>query len=404
MMLKQAVIFALCIAAVLVVGVLLVAGITASSISFSVVIMVSSVFGGWLFNKKYGEMASHLAEERDLLVDENQLLHAQFLDNMSGNVDEFAVLVSKQIEHVSDDGRSEVDNIADRFLNVTNRLRSAMDLFHQTFGSADTVGNVSNDGVSALTTEIRGKLEGVTESIQSVLSSKDQVIGHIQPLTNHAQSMTDMANDISGIASKTELLALNAAIEAARAGSQGRGFAVVADEVRSLANSANESSHNIIEKADEINQQIVLTINQVTKQSQSDAEQMKQAETIIQGVIDRYQESESNIAICANVIVGISQEIQEEIDETLISLQFQDRSSQVLANVNSNLINLGAQLKAAVGEIKVGSWDQGNELLNWIEEMKQVYTTESEKVLHGEVSGTSYDNQTNQSSGEVNFL
>ena len=401
---KQIIVIISGIAMVLATGVVLVIGFSLASLSFAAVMILACVSSVWVINKKLNETISRLSSERDQLMDENLLLHNQFLDRVGSNVDEFAVLISKQLEHVTNDGRNEVDQVAERFLNVTNRLRTAMDLFHQTFGSEKHVGKTGMDGMSNLTVEIRQKLEGVTESIQTVLCSKDQVIEHIKPLTNYAQSMTEMASDISGIASKTELLALNAAIEAARAGSQGRGFAVVADEVRALANSANDSSQNIIEKASEINQQIGITIDQVTQQSQNDAVQMQQAESVIQNVIEKYQDSESNIAICANVIVGINQEIQEEIDHALVSLQFQDRSSQVLENVTSNLVNLGSQLKAAVDEIKEGGWDQGNELLNWMDEMKQVYTTETERILHGEVSGVTYDHESNQASGEVNFL
>ena len=57
--------------------------------------------------------------------------------------------------------------------------------------------------------------------------------------------ISKLAQQISAIASQTNLLSLNASIEAARAGDAGRGFAVVAEEIRQLATQTEQTTGDI---------------------------------------------------------------------------------------------------------------------------------------------------------------
>ena len=90
-----------------------------------------------------------------------------------------------------------------------------------------------------------------SEQIARLSGQIDQAVTVVMQLEDTGKSIESIMSVINGIAAQTNLLALNAAIEAARAGESGRGFAVVADEVRSLAVRTQESTteiHNMIEQ------------------------------------------------------------------------------------------------------------------------------------------------------------
>ena len=91
--------------------------------------------------------------------------------------------------------------------------------------------------------EIRGRVEGIAESILA-LSEKSQQIGEIITM-------------VSNLAAQSNMLALNASIEAARAGESGKGFGVVAQEMRGMA----EQSRKATEQIKEILSQIQFATN-----------------------------------------------------------------------------------------------------------------------------------------------
>ncbi len=82
-------------------------------------------------------------------------------------------------------------------------------------------------------------------SINNLAEQVEHTVETVKRLAQDTSNVGTVLSVIRGIAEQTNLLALNAAIEAARAGDQGRGFAVVADEVRNLAQKTQQSTAEI---------------------------------------------------------------------------------------------------------------------------------------------------------------
>lgn len=117
-------------------------------------------------------------------------------------------------------------------------------------GEADRLANRSGE----LSREGSEMVASVVMEISEIARSVESSARTVEELGERSSQVSAIVSVIGDIAAQTNLLALNAAIEAARAGEQGRGFAVVADEVRKLAERTANSTREITEMVDSIQQ------------------------------------------------------------------------------------------------------------------------------------------------------
>lgn len=284
----------------------------------------------------------------------------------------------KNIGQVRDIQQNSVRQLFDHFAGLSARLS-------QTLSNSDNV--IGGDGMANSLRQAQTRLNEVTSAFHSASGRKAELLGTISDLNNYASELQAMAKHVQDIASQTNLLALNAAIEAARAGDYGRGFSVVADEVRKLSTLSAETGHRMGSKVSEINQAIRATVTAADELTTSERDNLSYLDTVAGDVMHGLGQSLNELSVTSLQLQQETRVTQGTIEEIVVSLQFQDRTDQMLDHLQHDMQRLDQA-------VRTGD-DCVNDPQRWLRELHQHFTTDEER--HGKARSKS-------SSDDVTFF
>jgi len=288
---------------------------------------------------------------------------------------------SHQVDDCIQSSTQEINALAEQFSGIVADLHAI-------------VGGEAIDDAHSVS-DIKTRLDNISSTLNKLADMRKQSQQDIVELTSFTDKLEVMARDVGSIAEQTNLLALNAAIEAARAGETGRGFAVVADEVRNLANRSGEIAKNIIENVSGVNEQFSYIAQKFKADSVQEDTLISAADDDIQAVINQHLQTSKQRDEGAEHLIAFSSSITQEIESAMVSLQFQDRVSQILGHVQHNMTDLSQQIE-----------DHENlDIEVFLEKMASEYTTSSEREAHRKLTGVETKQVSKASNeGEVVFF
>lgn len=257
-----------------------------------------------------------------------------------------------------------------------------------------------NDDMLQSITDDRQKLMSLFSAFQNISASNEELADKIAHLNEYTGQLDKMAVEVRAIAEQTNLLALNAAIEAARAGESGRGFAVVADEVRTLSGQSGDTGNRITAKTEEVNQIVRELADFSAKTSGSVNTAIDSGEDVVENVIEDLNTRTHKLEEDGRALLQHAQLIQNEIQQMLVSFQFQDRVSQILHQVTGSFEHISQIIDQRRAQREAGHTPESLDIDRLLNEVKQTYTTTEQLRNHEGDDSVS----TNAESGSVNFF
>jgi methyl-accepting chemotaxis protein len=275
----------------------------------------------------------------------------------------------QQIDMAVGQTETAVTALAGRFAGIQSRLMSAVSLSNQ--AAAATEGD-SGDVFQRCGQELHRLAESLAESV----SARSDLLECIRKLGSVTSELKDMAEAVGAIAHQTNLLAVNAAIEAARAGEHGRGFSIVAQEVRTLSSRSADTGRLIGSKVRSASEAIDGMLTMAERFADQDGGSIVQAEATIQRVLGDLHAMVDAMGNSSSALRQEARAITDEISEVLMSLQFQDRTSQILRHVIQDLGRLQQTASRALAE------PMSIDVQDWLAASRDTYTMHDQFNAH----------------------
>ncbi|MEY4748652.1 MAG: hypothetical protein RIQ60_866 [Pseudomonadota bacterium] len=342
-------------------------------LAWAVASALGPIWLGAAFGTVLGACALGLHHRLPLLQQRTAATPVQTADNPTlGLIDDATRLWRQHIETAQGQLRDATGQLLDSFTTLLNQL----DQITAPAGGQSGRAEAGLDQRAAMLAQCEQDLRMLVQHFGGFVASRNQMLDTVRSLDKVSSGLGEMAEDVAGLARQTNLLSLNATIEAARAGHAGRGFAVVAAEVRRLSAASGDTGKRIGDQVKVFSDQVHLTLTRAAATAREDQNLLGASEQTISTVIQRVNTTVDDLNQRAADLSERSAAVRAQIEQLMVSFQFQDRVQQILEQIAESMRAGSERLRQA------GSSGATPDADEWLALLGTGYTTAEQRGAH----------------------
>jgi methyl-accepting chemotaxis protein len=253
-------------------------------------------------------------------------------------------VIENQLKSVVDRTEESAIEIGDKVRYIYEKAQEHQTesrLISQQFSGKSEQGSSDMVSLSAVLNNALHLLNDMMEMLEENSRLNLDYSRSIEAILENTATINKITEDIQYISDQTNLLALNAAIEAARAGEHGRGFSVVAEEVRKLSDRTNQASNDITQIVSKVNDSVEEISKSLSENLRKTKGKKESVDAAVHSLLSTAKDStEVFTKLVAGAVVS-SESVAHNIDQIILSLQFQDMTRKEVESATRPLAQIG---------------------------------------------------------------
>lgn len=241
--------------------------------------------------------------------------------------------------------KSAIDNLTARFVSIHERLGGALNL---------SQGGKNADVLKVIQSAAE-QLGGIASALENVLASRQALLARLDTLAASNEDIRRLAQENEQLAGRTGVTDL------------------LSDEQswQELAERSAENSRQIAARARTVRQQIQAAVGAAGEMSAGAGGITDNSRAVIDQVVSDFRQSALKLSATVDQLEDENREVDREVCDILVNLQFQDRISQILDHLQGDIARLkDADLPG------LPSPEQ------WLAELEKTYTTQEQRQVH----------------------
>jgi methyl-accepting chemotaxis protein len=270
---------------------------------------------------------------------------------------------SGQISLAQEQGNDNIDQLASNYAQINDKLAKVMKAFQGTTSAIN-----SPHGIAHTIEQSELALHNIINILKNAMRDRDQILTELNNFSATIQELSEIGDEIAlNTTNKVEITC--------------------------------DKATRLVEIIEQVHISLQNTLITRQKFSEQDALIINSVEQKIQKVINDYSVAGEKITFTTNQVEQESTEIKLVLDDTLITLQFQDRVSQILSHVVDDMNKLAPHYQQCQFSINQDNAIKPIDIDQWLNKIKETYTTSEQVAVH---DGNEIPN--NQKNNEVTFF
>lgn len=270
------------------------------------------------------------------------------LDTMLERWDQAAGQNREKLKLVTDSVEEVIRLTEEAVGEISRNFRVVVAKAHEQTEAAMSLlkGDGSGAGILSLPEFIQAydtQLVNVTQHMTGFSQAADEMASHQKRVTEHARVMEETIDALRAMSSQISRIALDGSVAMTSGTVNPRDFVEMTDRIRAISAQAHELTRRTRHNLDAIGDEV----RQGNKRTTQVAEAARRAVEVARGEIDTLNnatiEQTRQVEITLKRVNDLSVEIQRDINQIIVAMQFQDITRQKLERVHKPTLGAAAE-------------------------------------------------------------